>query len=122
MKTARQTTGAAAEQLVGAWLTRQGYRVVERNARTPVGEIDVVAQEGKTLVFVEVRARRSARFGTPEESITSTKLQHMLRAAQWYLQHKGWREEFPVRLDVVTVRWSAAGEPQLNHIKNAFAG
>ena len=122
MNHTRQATGKEAEVLAAAWLKRQGYAITAQNVRTPLGEIDIVAQDGKTMCFVEVRARRSERFGTPEESITSTKLQHMLRAAQWYLQSRRWREETPVRLDVVTVRWSAAGEPRLNHIKNAFAG
>ena len=96
--------------------------MLERNVRTPLGEIDVVAQEGKTLCFVEVRARRSERFGAPEESITAAKQRHMLRAAQWYLQRNKWREDIPIRLDLIAIRWSVSGEPQINHLKNIFGG
>ena len=121
MKTARQATGQAAEALAAAWLTRQGCAITARNVRTPVGEIDIVAQDGKTIVLVEVRAKRSERFGTAEESITATKMEHMLRAAQWYLQSQRWRDDIPVRLDVITVRWQGT-EPQINHLKNVFGG
>lgn len=122
MTLARQATGAEAEALAAAWLTRQGYEISARNVRTPVGEIDLVAREGRTVCFIEVRARRSDRFGAPEESITRLKQHHMLRAAQWYLQKHRWREDVPVRLDLVTVRWDARGEPILNHLKNIFGG
>ena len=121
MTTARQTTGQEAEALAAAWLTRQGCEVLGRNVRTPVGEIDIVARDGKTLCFVEVRARRSERFGTPEESITRAKQQHMLRAAQWYLQSHQWREEVPVRLDLIAITWRGT-EPQINHLKNVCDG
>src|SRR3989338_967844 len=96
-KTARQATGEQAGELAAAWLRRQGYAITARNVRTPLGEIDVVAQDGHTLCFIEVRARRSERFGAPEESLTQAKQRHMLRAAQWYLQSKRWREDVPVR-------------------------
>ena len=122
MTLARQATGREAEALAAAWLARQGYRVTARNVRTPLGEIDLIAQDGAIICFIEVRARRSERFGAPEESITSTKQRHMLRAAQWYLQHKRWREDVPVRLDLIAVRWSASGEPAINHLKNIFGG
>ena len=121
MSFARQATGKSAEALAAAWLSRQGYRVTERNVRTKVGEIDLVAHDGKTICFIEVRSRRSAQFGTPEESITHTKQQHMLRAAQSYLQQHQWRDDVPVRLDVLTVRFGP-GDPQINHLKNVSGG
>lgn len=120
MTVARQATGQDAEALAAAWLRRQGCAITARNVRTPLGEIDVVAQEGRTLCFIEVRAKRSARFGSPEESITATKQRHMLRAAQWYLQRQRRRDDVPVRLDLITVRWDARGEPVITHLKNIF--
>lgn len=122
MTLARQATGKDAEAIAAAWLSRQGYAIAARNARTPVGEIDLVAQDGKTICFIEVRSRRTDRFGAPEESITAAKQRHLLRAAQWYLQSRRWREDVPVRLDLITVRWDARGEPVINHLKNIFGG
>ena len=119
--TGRQTTGKEAETIAAAWLRRQGYAITAKNVRTPLGEIDLVAQDGNTLCFIEVRARRSEQFGTPEESITYAKQRHMLRAAQWYLQSKRWRDDVPVRLDLITIRWQGT-EPQINHLKNIFGG
>ena len=118
MTRARVETGQRAEALAAAWLQRQGYALVARNVRTQLGEIDLIMRHGRTLVFVEVRARRTARFGAPEESITAVKLQRMLRAAQWYLTQQRWREEVPVRLDVIAIRWAPDGEPQFHHLQN----
>ncbi len=111
MTTTRQATGRLGEGLAAEYLQRQGYRVLERNVRTAYGEIDlVVLQESPgqstpeaTLVFVEVKTRRTQRFGLPEESITVAKKAHMQAAAQAYLQghpdlDKDWR------LDVIAVR------------------
>ncbi len=121
MTTVRQRRGATAEQLAAAWLRRQGYAILARNVRTPLGEIDVVAQDGRTLCFVEVRSRHSDRYGTPEESITPRKQQHMLRAAQWYLQQQRWREETSIRFDLIALRWQG-GEPQIHHVRSAVEG
>ncbi|MCL2829721.1 MAG: YraN family protein [Betaproteobacteria bacterium] len=78
------TDGARAESLAAAFLERQGLRVEARNFRARGGEIDLVCRDGKTLVFVEVRLRRSEAFGGAAASISATKQQRLIRAARQY--------------------------------------
>ena len=113
--TTRQATGQLGENFAAAYLQQQGDRILARNARTPYGEIDLVAQQeisrlqanphssGQTLVFVEVKTRRSQSFGLPEESITAAKRAHMQAAAQAYLQANP-ELDGDWRLDVIAVR------------------
>jgi putative endonuclease len=90
----------AFEQAAEAFLTRRGYRVIGRNYRAPGGEIDLVAREGSVLCFVEVRARRSSRFGTPEETVGPHKQRRLRLAAARYLAEHGDAE---CRFDVVAM-------------------
>jgi len=82
----RSVTGALGERLAEAYLSRSGWSVIERNVRSRSGEIDLVAREQETLVFVEVRTRSSVSFGTPEESVTPQKQRKMVSCALAYLQ------------------------------------
>jgi putative endonuclease len=107
--TARQGLGRLGEQLAEKELARRGYEIVERNARTAEGEIDLVARQTGRWVFVEVRARRGRTFGTPEESLTPRKQARMIRAAQAYLAERDLGDE-PWRIDAVAVEFSAAGK------------
>lgn len=93
--------GRRAERRAAAFLRAQGYRLVGANYRAPGGEIDLIALEGECLVFVEVKARRSHRFGTPEEAITATKRRRLLAAARHYLSEHPWAGD--VRFDVVAL-------------------
>lgn len=97
--TAPQTTGRLGEDLAASHLQQQGYVILARNVRFPFGEIDIIAQDGETLVFVEVKTRRSQCFGSPLEAITPRKQQQLIKLAQAYLQG----QERPVRFDVVAV-------------------
>ncbi len=122
MKGARKRLGNAGEEIAARELVRRGYVVRERNWRCPEGELDLVAEQGETLVFVEVRTRRGDRFGTPEESITLAKRAHLIAAAQAYLQaHSGQDRDW--RIDVVAVEMSAQGQLQrVDVIENAIEG
>lgn len=100
-RTAAQTAGEAAEERAARFLSRQGLEIVARNFRTRLGEIDLVARDGATLVFVEVRMRTSARFGGAAGSIDSRKRARLAAAARQYLARL--RHEPPCRFDVVTV-------------------
>ena len=91
--------GARAEALAAAYLVRQGLAIVARNFRTRAGEIDLVARDGRVLVFVEVRLRRSANFGGAVESITATKRARLVAAANAYLARLG--REPPCRFDAI---------------------
>ncbi len=93
--------GKAAEQKAALFLEQQGYIIVTANYYTRYGEIDLVAQEGSCLVFVEVKQRSSHRFGSPEEAITEKKQQKLILSAQHYLQEHPWDQD--LRFDVVAL-------------------
>ena len=100
-RTAAQSSGARAEQSAEDCLARAGLEIVARNYRTRFGEIDLVAREGETLVFVEVRMRSSGRFGGAAASIDSHKRARMVSAARHFLSRLG--RNPPCRFDVVTL-------------------
>ena len=99
--TAAQAAGNAAEEAAANFLARQGLEIVARNYRTRMGEIDLVARDGATLVFVEVRLRSSDRYGGGAESIGARKQRRIVAAARQYLSRL--RREPPCRFDVVTL-------------------
>jgi len=114
----RLTLGQWGEEQATLYLRRQGLKIVARNLRTPVGEIDIIARDGKTLVFVEVKTRRDVQFGTPAEAVGPRKQGQIVRAAQWYLNSQRW-ERLQPRFDVVAVLARAEG-PQIEHLAGAF--
>ena len=105
MSKIRQALGRRGEQLAADKLVALGYEIIARNYRCPVGEIDIVAKRNSVWAFVEVRARRGKKFGSPEESITARKKAHLIAAAQTFLQDQAivdadWRIDFvAVELD-----------------------
>ncbi len=110
--------GQRAEALAVAYLQKQGLRIEIRNFRCRLGEIDLVARDGATLVFVEVRSRTSSEFGLPQESVGYRKQQRLRRIAEVYLRG---RDEVAVRFDVVSVRFDRQGNlQQIEHIPHAF--
>lgn len=118
MTEARISLGRYGEEEAALYLTAQGYRIVACNLRTPVGEIDIIAQKAKTLVFVEVKTRRSLAYGTPQEAVGPRKQRQIIRAAQWYLSDAQYRR-FQPRFDVIAILTLPSG-PQIEHIVNAF--
>ncbi len=118
----RRKLGQLGEDVAAGYLERQGYVILARNWRCPVGEIDLVAQDGESLVFVEVRARRGERFGTPEESVTPDKQARLLELAQTYLQEASLGDQ-NWRIDVVAIDMDWRGRiKRLNLIRNAIWG
>jgi len=111
-------TGKQGEDLAALWLAEAGYRIIERNYRCLFGEIDIVAQEGDALVFVEVKSRRSGAFGAPELAVDPEKQRKISRTALHYLGQKHLSHR-PARFDVVAVRMLPAG-PRIELIRNAF--
>jgi len=106
--------------LAARYLEKKGYLILQRNYRTDVGEVDIVAQDGECLVFVEVRARSTKEYGSPEESITPSKAQRLIEVAQGYLQEQG-ESAREWRIDLVAIDWSGDSY-RLNHIVNAVTG
>lgn len=111
--------GRAAEDLAAAHLTAQGLHILTRNYRVAGGEIDLVARHGNELVFVEVRSRRSAAFGSAAESVTLAKRRRLLLAAQHYLANLGQRTPPPCRFDIVSIT-GAVDAGHLDWLRNAF--
>ena len=109
--------GALGEKAAARHLQRLGYRVV---ARCPVGELDLIAVDGGSIVFVEVKTRRSADAADPEVNVTSAKRRQLTRAARYYLMHKS-AQDHPARFDVVAVVLPDSGKPSIEHFVDAFA-
>lgn len=116
---ARQRTGRLGEELARRHLESLGYRILCTNQRCPSGEIDIIAEQDRTLAFIEVRTRRGNSLGSPEESITSRKQARMVATAQEYLQANA-LEDRQWRVDVVAVELDHRdGLVRLEVIENA---
>jgi len=114
----RQQYGEAGEALAARMLQRRGYKIVETNYRTKLGEIDIIARDGDTIVFVEVKARQTGRFGAPKWAVTPRKQRKISMVALYYLKTTG-QSQAKARFDVVSIR-SALQNPELEIIRNAF--
>lgn len=115
-RTSQQITGHFAENLACVYLQSQNVVILDRNYRCRRGEIDVVAREAETLIFLEVRFRKSNRYGGAAASITKRKQLRTILAAQRYLQQKG-LTNMPCRFDVVAID----GNNSVNWIKHAYS-
>src|SRR6185369_4197892 len=117
----RSDQGARAEELAAAYLAARGFRTIARNWRRPEGELDLVAFDGTTCVFVEVRSRTGEEFGHPLEAITPRKRAQVIRAARLFLDSETVAAE-AFRFDVVGVLFSAddSEPPICTHITDAF--
>ena len=114
---AKDERGRLGEDLATAHLIRAGLIVLDRNWRCDVGEIDIVAREGDSLVVCEVKTRSSRRFGDPLEAVTPTKVARLRRlAARWVTEHDVRPRE--IRIDVVGVVLTS-GEPEIEHVRGA---
>ena len=109
--------GDRGEDIVDAWLSGKGYAVLARKYRSPYGEIDVIAQDGETVVFVEVKYRKTLRFGTPAESVDARKQGRIRRTALCYIAEKQ-LDESCFRFDVVEIYGNDS--MRIEHIENAF--
>lgn len=118
MRTEKQIAGDHAETLAVDLIRQAGLKVLERNFRVRGGEIDCIALEGETLVFIEVRYRKNARFGGAAASIDARKQQRIIHAAQIYLMKHPRQASRPCRFDCVLL--DSLGDQQPDWIKDAF--
>jgi putative endonuclease len=118
MLTPAQWFGRSSEAVAARYLRRQGYRVIEVNHRNRLGEIDIVAEEGDTLVFVEVKARRNPALETPKAAVTPRKQRKIVQVAQAYLKAGDHRNR-RVRFDVVAIS-AHTRPPRVELIRHAF--
>ena len=115
----RKLFGQAGESAAEEYLRRKGYRIVARNLRSPVGELDLVAEDGRVLVFVEVKARRTDAFGGAIQAVHQRKQQKLIQLAAQYLARHHVKDRL-CRFDVVLLQGTDAAVPQIEHIQNAF--
>jgi putative endonuclease len=116
----KKSLGQRGEDAAARYLKRHGLRIIERGHDSPLGEIDIIAIDDRTVVFVEVKTRTSGDAGHPTEAIDATKQHRMTQAALAYLKSKRLLQN-PARFDVVAVTWPAdARTPAIEHYKNAF--
>jgi putative endonuclease len=112
--------GDRGEDLAARHLERQGLRIIERQSRGPCGELDLVALDADTVVFVEVKTRSTSAAGDPTEAVTPAKQQKITRSALAYLKRRGWLER-RCRFDVVAILWNDnGGPPEVRHYPSAF--
>lgn len=113
--------GARGEDVAARFLKQQGYYILARGVDSRLGELDIVAADGRTVVFVEVKTRRSNAAGSPTEAIDPRKEQRMTQAALAYLKAHRLLGNAS-RFDVVAITWpEEAKRPMIEHVKNAFA-
>lgn len=120
MTKSKKNLGNWGENRAAVHLLEHGYTILDRNARTPYGEIDIVAQKDDVTIFVEVKTRRSKTYGYPEESITSLKRVHMINASQAYLVENpelggNWQ------IDVISIRQVKPESSEIIHFENAIS-
>jgi len=115
----RQVLGKSGEDVACGELERRGYAIVARRYRTRAGEIDIVARDGATLVFVEVKTRMHDEYGDPLEAVTTSKQRKLTLMALDFLA-RAKPGPVPCRFDVVSVRWGRRGGPDIEVVRNAF--
>ena len=110
--------GRSGEEAAGRFLKEKGYKILKRNYKSKLGEIDIIALDKDTLCFIEVKARNSLRFGEPCEAVSCFKQRQISKAALMYLKEHG-RLDKKSRFDVVSVTYSG-DSPKFDLIQNAF--
>ena len=124
MKAFNRATGRLAEDIAAETLKKKGLRILERNFGNKFGEIDIIAQDKDTLVFVEVKAKKGVDFGSPEEMISRGKLQKIRNMAMVYLEGKSLpagRQGLPCRIDVIAVVLDPNDQlTRLTHYENVY--
>ena len=118
----RRSLGAKGEAIAAATLQQAGLTIIDRNWRCAAGEIDLVARDGETLVFVEVKTRRGRAYGAPEEALTPRKAQKLLQLGAQYVYENA-LGDINWRIDLVAIELDARGLLlRCNHVRNAVLG
>jgi putative endonuclease len=107
------------EDIAAGYLLKNKYKIIERNFRCALGEIDIIARDGPSIVFVEVKSKNSGKYGRPEEAVDRKKQQKLSRIALAYLKSKS-SLDARARFDVVSVLIDPPAPPEVRLIKNAF--
>jgi putative endonuclease len=110
----------AGEEEAVLLLREKGYIILQQNIRMPEGELDIVARNDSTLVFLEVKTRRKQKYSKPSETVNAAKQQRQIKIAQQFLSlcHL---TNIPIRFDIISVVWSCDAPPTIQHVENAFS-
>lgn len=115
----RAGKGKAGEAIAAEHLVKNRFRIIERNYRCFLGEIDIIAEEGRTIVFVEVKSKTADTYGRPEEAVDARKQVKLSRVALSWLRDKASLER-PARFDVISVSFGPQNAVEIIHYRNAF--
>ena len=115
----KRPLGERGERAAARYLKRRGYKILARGNRLAPGELDLVALDRDTVVFVEVKTRRSTDAGHPDEAVGPAKQRRLTRLAVTFLKRHGLLER-PARFDVLAVTWPEGQRPTIEHFQNAF--
>ena len=116
----KKLLGRVGENQACKFLKKKKYKILEKNFACTFGEVDIIAQDKETIVFVEVKTRSDERFGEPMEAVNDTKQRRIILSAKYYLQKCGINEnDISVRFDVIEIK-NDNGNLTINHIENAF--
>jgi putative endonuclease len=115
-----KTLGKFGEDLAREYLQARGYQILEGNFRNKIGEIDLIALDGQTVCFVEVKARQSLVQGWPYEAVNPRKIRKLSQLAMAYLKYKYHSVEIPSRFDVISILQDKTGTCDIQYFKNAF--
>lgn len=110
--------GRIGENIIADYITKLGYKVVERNFACNQGEIDIIAKDKEELVFIEVKTRTDISYGEASEAVTNTKKRHLINSIKYYI-YKQKLENQPIRIDVAEV-YINKGKVKINYIKQAI--
>ena len=119
MKPDGRLFGQSAESIADEYLRKKGYRIIDRNVRSPSGELDLVARLGDTVVFIEVKARRTEKYGGVSYSINRRKEQRIIKLAAQYLAKHHLHGQ-PCRFDVILCKGGQTAPIEIEHIEDAF--
>ena len=113
---AHNELGKWGEDLAADYLQRKGYTIIERDWKSGKRDLDIIAQDGNVIVFVEVKTRRNRLFGEPEESVDYHKLQNLQQAISHYVKFKHIRQE--IRFDIISIVGTVETDPDIQHIQD----
>ena len=120
MSDSRKDLGAKGEKLAIRFLKRKGYRIIQRNYKCKLGEIDIVARQDGTIIFVEVKTRQTEEFGAPQYAVNASKRKQISKVALSYIRNNKLAEQ-SCRFDVIAITLtSESRKPVIEHIENAF--
>jgi putative endonuclease len=116
----RARLGRRGEKLARKFLENLGYQTVARNYRCPAGELDLISLDDHSIVFVEVKTRRSEEAADVERAVNPEKRRQLMRVAKYYLASTPAAQRYPCRFDVIGIVCSDGGDPEIRHIRDAF--